>query len=97
MTRPWIIDTTLRDGEQAPGVVFSDTEKTEIALMLADAGVDDLEVGYPAISRDEEAVIRSIAGMHLPLRLTGWARAKWDDIEAVCRSGVEAVHISFPL
>jgi homocitrate synthase NifV len=97
MTRPWIIDTTLRDGEQAPGVVFSDTEKTEIALMLADAGVDELEVGYPAISRDEEAVIRSIAGMHLPLRLTGWARAKWDDIEAVCRSGVEAVHISFPL
>ncbi|KZK74025.1 MAG: homocitrate synthase [Pelodictyon luteolum] len=97
ITRPWIIDTTLRDGEQAPGVVFSDTEKTEIALMLADAGVDELEVGYPAISRDEEAVIRSIAGMHLPLRLTGWARAKWDDIEAVCRSGVEAVHISFPL
>ncbi|TCD48680.1 homocitrate synthase [Chlorobium sp. N1] len=96
-SRPWIIDTTLRDGEQAPGVVFSDREKTDIARMLSEAGVDELEAGYPAISREEETIIRSIAALHLPVRLTGWARAKWEDIEAVCRSGVEGVHISFPL
>jgi homocitrate synthase NifV len=95
--RPWIIDTTLRDGEQAPGVVFSSAEKTEIALLLADTGVNELEVGYPAISEDERNNIRHIVAHKLPLRLTSWARAKWQDIEAACISGTEAVHISFPV
>ena len=95
--RPWIIDTTLRDGEQAPGVVFSSAEKIDIASLLADAGVDELEIGYPAISSDERSTIRTIVTHKLPLRLTSWARAKWQDIEDACLSGTEAVHISFPL
>ncbi len=95
--RPWIIDTTLRDGEQAPGVVFSNAEKIEIASLLADAGVDELEIGYPAISSDERSTIRTIVSQKLPLRLTSWARAKWQDIEDACLCGTEAVHISFPL
>ncbi len=95
--RPWIIDTTLRDGEQAPGVVFSSAEKIEIASLLADAGVDELEIGYPAISSDERSTIRTIVSQKLPLRLTSWARAKWQDIEDACLCGTEAVHISFPL
>ena len=97
VTRPWIIDTTLRDGEQAPGVVFSAEEKTEIATMLARAGVNELEIGYPAISEDERNTIRTIAALHLPVRLTSWARAKWEDVEAARSCGTEAVHISFPL
>ena len=95
--RPWIIDTTLRDGEQAPGVVFSSAEKIDIASLLADAGVDELEIGYPAISSDERSTIRTIVTQKLPLRLTSWARAKWQDIEEACLCGTEAVHISFPL
>ncbi|MEI8102837.1 MAG: homocitrate synthase [Chlorobium sp.] len=94
---PWIIDTTLRDGEQAPGVVFSAAEKIEIASLLADAGVDELEIGYPAISHDEQETIRTIVAQHLPVRLTSWSRAKWEDIEAAVACGTEAVHISFPL
>ncbi len=94
---PWIIDTTLRDGEQAPGVVFSASEKIEIASLLADAGVDELEIGYPAISHDEQATIKTVAAQHLPVRLTSWSRAKWEDIEAAIACGTEAVHISFPL
>jgi len=66
-------------------------------VLLAECGVDELEIGYPAISPEEESTIRSIAALHLPLALTGWARAKWEDIEAVLRSGTEGVHISFPL
>ena len=95
--RPWIVDTTLRDGEQAPGVVFSAAEKMEIACLLADAGVNELEIGYPAISVEERDAIRDIVALHLPVRLTSWARAKWEDIEAACLSGTEAVHISFPV
>lgn len=95
--KPWIIDTTLRDGEQAPGVVFSSAEKIEIAQALADAGVNELEVGYPAISEEERKTIRQIVERQLPLRLTSWARAKWQDIEDACRCGTEGVHISFPV
>ena len=95
--KPWIIDTTLRDGEQAPGVVFSALEKTEIACLLANAGVNELEIGYPAISHDERDTIKKIVTLNLPVRLTSWARAKWEDIEAAAESGTEAVHISFPL
>jgi homocitrate synthase NifV len=96
-TRPWIIDTTLRDGEQAPGVVFSSAEKIEIACLLADAGVNELEIGYPAISNEERKTIRHIGTLNLPVRLTSWARAKWQDIEDACFCGTEAVHISFPV
>ena len=96
-SRPWIIDTTLRDGEQAPGVVFSSAEKIEIACLLAGAGVNELEVGYPAISGEERSTIRDIVALKLPVRLTSWARAKWQDIEDACICGTEAIHISFPV
>ncbi|MBN1279328.1 MAG: homocitrate synthase [Chlorobium sp.] len=94
---PWIIDTTLRDGEQAPGVVFSPAEKMRIARMLSETGIDELEIGYPAISDEERQVIRAISRLGLPLRLTSWARAVWQDIEHAAACGTEAVHISFPL
>ena len=95
--KPWIIDTTLRDGEQAPGVVFSAEEKTDIACLIAGTGVNELEIGYPAISAEERDTIRKIAAMNLPVRLTSWARAKWQDIEDARICGTEALHISFPV
>ena len=95
--KPWIIDTTLRDGEQAPGVVFSADEKIRIASLLAQAGINELEIGYPAISEDERNTIRKIVTMNLPVRLTSWARAKWQDIEDAVMTGTEGVHISFPV
>lgn len=94
---PWIIDTTLRDGEQAPDVVFSPEEKKDIARKLADAGVDELEIGYPAISPDEQQIIREIASMQMPVRLTCWSRARQTDIECASICGTEGIHISFPL
>lgn len=94
---PWIIDTTLRDGEQAPGVVFRPPEKKHIARLLADAGVDEIEVGYPAIGSAERSVISEISAMNLPVRLTSWSRANRNDIDFAAKCGTEAVHISFPL
>ena len=56
----YIVDTTLRDGEQTAGVVFANEEKLIIADMLSDLGVDQLEVGIPTMGGDEKEAIKQI-------------------------------------
>ncbi len=91
-----IVDTTLRDGEQAPGVVFSSTEKIEIAVLLARAGVDEIEAGIPAMGSDACTQIKSMVDLKLPCILTSWCRAVKKDIEIAAQCRTPGVHISFP-
>ncbi|SDY24488.1 homocitrate synthase NifV [Evansella caseinilytica] len=91
-----ICDTTLRDGEQTAGVVFSQAEKQRIIKQLAEAGIEQAEVGIPAMGAIEQQVIRSIVEMNLPLRLFTWNRALRHDIDASRQTGVNWVHLSIP-
>lgn len=92
-----ISDTTLRDGEQAPGVAFTKGEKIALAKALSDAGVDELEVGVPAMGKEERQVIRSIAASGLNIPLSCWCRGTKRDLELATRCNTQRVHLSFPV
>lgn len=89
-----IDDTTLRDGEQTAGVVFSRKEKLAIARMLDSIGIRELECGIPAMGAEERATIRAMVDLGLSARLITWNRAVIPDIRASLECGVEAVDIS---
>ncbi|MGO9227796.1 MAG: hypothetical protein ACLQKA_01100 [Bryobacteraceae bacterium] len=95
--RVHLIDSTLRDGEQAPGVVFSRADKLEIATALDAAGVPELEAGTPAIDEEERADLHAIVDLRLNCRVTAWCRATALDLDYASSCAVDSVQISFPV
>lgn len=89
-----IVDTTLRDGEQTAGVVFSNKEKLRIAQMLSDVGVHQLEVGIPTMGGDEIEAIKQIVKANLKPSIMAWNRAVIEDLQSSISCGVDAVAIS---
>ncbi|MFZ5944118.1 MAG: homocitrate synthase [Bacillota bacterium] len=88
------VDTTLRDGEQTAGVVFAKREKIQIAKMLDNLGVDQLEVGIPVMGGEEQEAIGEIANCNLKASIMAWNRAVINDIKESIKCGVDAVAIS---
>jgi len=75
-------DTTLRDGEQSPGVNLNKNEKVEIAKQLENLGIDRMEAGFPASSQGEFEAVKEIADTIKGTSVTGLARTTKGDIDA---------------
>lgn len=89
-------DTTLRDGEQAPGVAFSVDQKLQIFSALIEAGVCWIEAGIPVMAGDEVKALTQMLERRDEVRLIGWNRGVRDDIERTIDMGFDAVHIGLP-
>lgn len=85
-----VYDTTLRDGEQMPGVAFTKEQKIEIAHALANAGVREIEAGYPVVSEEERAAIKEIKAT-TNAKILALSRCKKEDIEACADCEVDLV------
>jgi 2-isopropylmalate synthase len=84
--RVMIFDTTLRDGEQAPGCSMTQPEKLRVAKALADLGVDVIEAGFPAASPGDWESVHSVAREVEGPIICGLARCTRDDIEKAARA-----------
>jgi len=90
----YIVDTTLRDGEQTAGVVFANQEKIRIAKYLDEIGVDQIEVGIPVMGGHEKECVKQIAALGLRASIMAWNRAAISDLKHSLDCGVDAVAIS---
>jgi len=91
-----LLDTTLRDGEQAPGVSLTPQEKVEIAHALETAAIDVIEAGSACTSEGERDCIRSVTALDLDATVTSFARGIRSDIDHALDCNVDGVTIVVP-
>jgi homocitrate synthase NifV len=99
-----LLDTTLRDGEQAVGVIFTPREKAQIATLLGAIGIPAVEAGFPALGPEEKTCIHAVvdadvttkdsSGGETPLEVNAFARARREDVQDAADCGVDSVIIS---
>jgi (R)-citramalate synthase len=91
------LDTTLRDGEQTPGVSLNPDQKLEIATRLADIGLDVIEAGSAAASDGEREAIRRIVDAGLNAEICTFTRALTVDIDYAADCGADSIHLVVPV
>lgn len=91
-----IFDTTLRDGEQTPGVLITSNEKLKIALKLDELGVDVIEAGSAITSKGEQKSIKTITENNLDAEICSFARPVKVDIDTALNCDVDSIHLVIP-
>lgn len=84
-----VYDSTLRDGEQMPGVAFRHEDKLKIARLLSEAGVPEIEAGFAAVSKSEVDAIRDISRLGLDSKILSLCRARQADIDCAIAAEVD--------
>lgn len=87
-----LFDTTLRDGEQTPGVGLTIDEKIQIVSKLDNLGIDTIELGFPASSHGELECAKKINEIGLNSNLCGLARTLKSDIDTILDADLNYVH-----
>ena len=90
-------DSTLREGEQTPGVIFSIEDKLRIAKKLDEVGVPQIEAGFPAASEKQRKCVEALVDLNLDAQLSAFARAKKEDIDVVADSGADGIVLSLSI
>ena len=88
-----VLDTTLRDGEQTPGVSLTIEEKVEIAKALDALGVDVIEAGFPIVSDGEYAAVKAIGKLGLKSTVAALSRVEKQDVDALIDCDVSYGHL----
>lgn len=89
----YFFDTTLRDGEQTPGVALTVDEKIQIAQKLNDLGIDKIEAGFPVASKGELESCKIITSLDLDSKVVGLSRCVKNDIDSVLDADLDYAHI----
>ncbi|HOQ00572.1 MAG TPA: homocitrate synthase [Acetivibrio clariflavus] len=91
-----IVDTTLRDGEQRPGIALRASEKIDIAKMLSNLGIYQIEAGIPAMGGEEKKYMAKLMELGLKSRISAWNRMNIKDIKDSMDCMPHIIHISIP-
>jgi homocitrate synthase NifV len=93
----YIVDTTLRDGEQSPGIALRVEDKVKIAQLLDEIGVYEIEAGTPVISEaEEEGIIRIIENKQ-SAKISVWSRMNVSDVKRSIACKPDIIHIGTPV
>jgi len=93
----YIIDETLRDGEQAPGVFFSYKEKVKLIEAMEEAGIETVDVGLPIVSLNEAKNIKNILSRKWNINLAVSIRAKKQDVDVALSCGAREAFLFTPV
>ncbi|HEY5584258.1 MAG TPA: homocitrate synthase [Ruminiclostridium sp.] len=95
--KKYLIDTTLRDGEQSPGFAFNMDEKVKLALLMDRAGMHQIEAGIPAMGKYEKDTICKIMSNRRRARISTWNRMNKGDLQHSFDCCPDIIHISAPV
>ncbi|KZX13498.1 (R)-citramalate synthase [Methanobrevibacter filiformis] len=91
-----VLDTTLRDGEQTPGVSLTSSEKLRIASKLDELGVNIIEAGSAITSKGERIAIKTITSEDLNAEICSFTRTIKGDVDAALECDVDSIHLVVP-